>query len=186
MRLLQGLFNFGALQQMQREGYSYYNFFSLSLFAIYALSSAVFFSFLNEKMQWIKADNKNLVLFAAFLFVMLIPIIRKLGALLFPALFKSRKAFADYFFYYSLSVKTGGLLLLPVCLLLYYSHLPSVYLMMAGLSIPALVLVIRVLRTLIWGGSGYGVSVFHILLYLCTVEFIPLLVFIKILLSGAR
>lgn len=184
MKLLQGLFNFGALQQMQREGYSYYNLFSLALFAVYILSTAVFFSFLNGHLHWISPGNENLVLFSALFFVMMLPVVRKLGALVFPLLFKNRKAFADYFFYYSLSVKTTGLLLLPVCLLIYYSHLPPGYLMMAGLIITVLVFATRIMRTLLWGGSGYGVSVFHILLYLCAVEFIPLSVFIKILLSG--
>jgi hypothetical protein len=39
-------------------------------------------------------------------------------------------------------------------------------------------------RALVWAGPEYGVSVFHIVLYLCTVEIIPLAVFIKVLAAG--
>lgn len=184
MRLMHGVFNLGALKQLQREGYSFYNFFSLSLFAVYVITVAVFFTFINEKQGWVKLSDGRFILPLSLVFMAFLVALRKITVLLFAPLLRARKPLGDYFFQYSFSVKTEGLLLLPICLLLYYSSVPSSLLVSAGMGLLVFIFLERFLRTAVYAGPEYGFSLFHILLYLCTVEIIPLAVFIKVLAAG--
>lgn len=184
LQLIQGVFSYGSSRQLQREGYSFFKFFSLALTGVYVICAAVFFSYLNERQGWINLPDNRWVLPLSVLFLCVLLFLKKASAPVLSLFLKSGKALTDYFFQYSFSIKTEGLLLLPVCLLLYYSAVPQAYLIGAGLAIPALMFCMRMGRVLTWAGPEYGVSVFHIVLYLCTVEIIPLAVFIKVLAAG--
>jgi hypothetical protein len=184
LQLVQGVFSYSSSRQLQREGYSFFKFFSLSLTGVYVICAGIFFEYLNEKGQWFSLPNERLVLPVSVAFLGGVLILKKLSVEVLALVLKNKKALSDYFFQYSFSIKTQGLLLLPVCLLLYYSAVPQAYLVGAGLAVPALVFLMRMVRVIAWGRAEYGVSVFHIVLYLCTVEIIPLAVFIKLLAAG--
>ncbi len=183
-QLIKGVLSYGSSRQLQREGYSFFKFFSLALIGVYIICAAVFFSYLNERGGWITLSNNQWILPFSVIFLATLLLTKKLSSRFLSLFLKNQKALNDYFFQYSFSVKTEGLFLLPLCLLLYYSTIPPVYLMVIGLAVPALVFMLRIARTLLWGGAEYGFSVFHIVLYLCTVEIIPLAVFIKVLAAG--
>jgi hypothetical protein len=184
LQLVQGVFSYGSSRQLQREGYSFFKFFSLALTLVYIICAGIFFTDLNDRMHWIGLQNHNLLLFLCLIFLAVLLLMKKMSAAVFSLFIKNQKALNDYFFQYSFSIKTEGLLLLPVCLLLHYSAVPAPYLLLLGLLIPTIIFSVRVIRALLWGRAEYGFSVFHIVLYLCTVEIIPLVVFIKILVAG--
>ncbi|MGZ3863464.1 MAG: DUF4271 domain-containing protein [Bacteroidia bacterium] len=184
LQLVQGVFSYGSSKQLQREGYSFFKFFSLSLTGVYIICAAIFFTDLNSRMHWVIFRNDGFILPASLVFLALLLLLKKMSASVFSLFLRNEKALNDYFFQYSFSVKTEGLLLLPVCLLMHYSAVPAPYLLLLGLLIPAIIFTVRVVRAILWGKTEYGFSVFHILLYLCTVEIIPLVVFIKILVAG--
>ena len=135
-------------------------------------------------MQWVRLQNNDLLLPLCIIFLGSLLLIKKMLPFIFSSVLKNQKALSDYFFQYSFSIKTEGLLLLPVCLLLNYSTIPAAYLIIFGLIIPATIFSIRIVRAVVWGRAEYGFSIFHIVLYLCTVEIIPLVVFIKVLVAG--
>ena len=184
LQLVQGVFSYGSSKQLQREGYSFFKFFSLALTVVYIICASIFFIDLNNRMCWIKIQHSDWLLPLCLLCLAFLLLVKKMSATVFSLFLKNQKAFNDYFFQYSFSIKTEGLLLLPVCLLLHYSAIPPVYLLLLGILVPALIFTVRVIRTILWGRAEYGFSVFHIVLYLCTVEIIPLVVFIKILVAG--
>ncbi len=184
LQLVQGVFSYGSSRQLQREGYSFFKFFSLALTLVYVICTSIFFMYLNGRMHWITMKNEQMLLPLCIVFLTILLLGKKMSAGFLSLFLKNQKALTDYFFQYSFSIKTEGLLLLPVCLLLYYSSIPPIFLIVVGLIIPTLIFGVRVIRTLLWGRAEYGFSVFHILLYLCTVEIIPLVVFIKILVAG--
>jgi hypothetical protein len=184
LQLVQGVFSYGSSRQLQREGYSFFKFFSISLTGIYIISAAVFFTYLNQQRQWVAQGQTNKVLFLSLAFLSSVVIIKRSLPAIFTLFLRNKKALTDYFFQYSFSIKAEGLVLLPICLLLYYSTVPPVLLLSIGLGLPSLIFLLRIARALAWAGSEYGVSVFHIVLYLCTVEILPLAVFIKVLAAG--
>jgi hypothetical protein len=184
LQLVQGVFSYNSSRQLQREGYSFFKFFSMALTAVYIICISIFFADLNERLRWISLPNENLLLPGCILFLVCLLAVKRISPLIFSFFLQNQKALNDYFFQYSFSIKTEGLLLFPVCLLLHYSTIPQEYLLPLGLLIPVVIFSVRVVRTIIWGRAEYGFSLFHIVLYLCTVEIIPLVVFIKILVAG--
>jgi hypothetical protein len=184
LQLVQGVFSYGSSKQLQREGYSFFKFFSLALTMVYVICAGIFFTDLNARMRWISLQNQNLFLPVCLICLAALLLSKKISSSVFSLFLKNQKALNDYFFQYSFSIKTEGLLLLPVCLLLHYSAVPAPILLFLGLLIPAVIFLIRVVRAILWGRTEYGFSVFHIVLYLCTIEIIPLVVFIKILVAG--
>lgn len=184
LQLVQGVFSYGSSRQLQREGYSFFKFFSVSLTAIYIICAAVFFTYLNQLRQWIRLSDPDWVLPLSIGFFSAVVLFKRSLPALLTLFLRNKKALTDYFFQYSFSIKAEGMVLLPVCLLLYYSTLPAGYLLVAGIAVPALIFLLRMARTIALAGSEYGVSVFHIVLYLCTVEIIPLAVLIKVLAAG--
>lgn len=184
LQLVQGVFSYSSSRQLQREGYSFFKFFSLALTGVYIICTAIFFSYLNQSAGWVQLRDQRMVLPLSLAFLVAVLVLKRVMVEVCAVLLKNRKALNDYFFQYSFSVKTQGLLLLPVCLLLYYSDLPERYLIPFGIGLPAIVFLMRMLRVIAWGRAEYGVSVFHIVLYLCTVEIIPLAVIIKVFAAG--
>lgn len=184
LQLVQGVFSYSSSRQLQREGYSFFKFFSLALTAVYIICAAIFFSYLNESAGWVQLRDQRMVLPLSVGFLAALLLLKRVLVEIGALLLKNRKALSDYFFQYSFSIKTQGLLLLPICLLLYYSSAPASYLIALGIGLPALVFLMRMIRVIAWGSSEHGVSVFHIVLYLCTVEIIPLAVLIKVFAAG--
>lgn len=184
LQLVQGVFSYGSSRQLQREGYSFFKFFSISLTLVYFICASIFFMDLNNHLHLISLKNNNWFLPLCITSLAIMLLVKKMFSSVFSLVIKGQKALTDYFFQYSFSIKTEGLLLLPVCLLFHYSAVPAIYLLCFGLTIPTIIFLVRVIRALLWGKAEYGFSVFHIVLYLCTVEIIPLVVFIKVLVAG--
>lgn len=96
-------------------------------------------------------------------------------------IFELREAASEYSYNILLFNKTLGLLLFPVALLAAYARqIPSEALIWTGLVLVSIILVYRLLRVVLVGLSTPGVSFFYIILYLCTLEILPLVVVIKV------
>jgi hypothetical protein len=97
---------------------------------------------------------------------------------------KEKNAAEDLFFQYAFGAYIGALLMLICCLLLHYSNIPPSYLFSLGVILLGLLYGIRIIKTLVFGYSMYGFSLFHLVLYLCAVEIIPLAVFVKVIVNS--
>jgi hypothetical protein len=75
-----------------------------------------------------------------------------------------------------------GVLLIPVLLLSMYAGLQVA--LLAGIIILLILQIIRWVRTFIIGMSIGGFSVMHLILYLCTLEILPVLIAIKLVENG--
>jgi len=75
-----------------------------------------------------------------------------------------------------------GLALLPVLLLTLYASVD--WLIYLGIFILLIIYIFKWFQTFILGKFVTGFSVFHLFMYLCTLEIIPLLALIKLLKSG--
>jgi len=75
-----------------------------------------------------------------------------------------------------------GILLLPVLLLSLYATIP--FILFAGILLFIIILIIRWVKTFFIGMTIGGFTVLHLILYLCTLEIIPVLIVIKLLENG--
>ncbi len=99
-------------------------------------------------------------------------------------IFEVKEAAREYAYNIVLFNKTIGLILFPVTLLLAYARqVPAEWLIWTGLVLWGLALLYRLVRLSFIGFSVRGVSIFYIILYLCTLEILPVLVIIKLLIK---
>lgn len=75
-----------------------------------------------------------------------------------------------------------GIILIPLLILMIYTNVKQF--VFVGIFIVLMIHLFRWHRTLILGKSISGFSVFHLFMYLCTLEIIPFLILIKLLKSG--
>lgn len=109
-------------------------------------------------------------------------VVKIIGIRLLGFIFEMREAAQEYIYNVVLFNKTVGLILFPVTLCLAYARqLPPLWMVVAGLSAWGIVLLYRFVRLSWIGLSVRGVSFLYIILYLCTLEILPLVVIIKVL-----
>ncbi len=173
-------------RQLQREGYSFFKFFSLSLTFIYLLVGSLFFNQLNAFYGWVRLPIPDFLYLPVFIFFIgLLVVIRRTQSYFIAKMAGNKKAFSDYFTHYSYNIKLEGIFLLPIVLLLEYTSLSTTWILMVGVAGLFSIFLIRICRAIIYGERVYSFSVFHIFLYLCAVEIIPLAVFIKVLVGDS-
>lgn len=99
-------------------------------------------------------------------------------------IFEMREAAQEYVYNIVLFNKALGLILFPVALCLAYARqIQPEWLVIAGLVCWGIVLVYRFIRLAWIGLSDRGVSILYIILYLCTLEILPFVVIIKVLIG---
>ncbi|GAB4131615.1 MAG: hypothetical protein Fur0041_02200 [Bacteroidia bacterium] len=97
-------------------------------------------------------------------------------------LFEIREAALEYVYNIFLFNKTLGIILFPVTLSLAFAvQIPPQILIWTGGAIWSMVLIYRILRLVLLGFSTPGVSLYYLLLYICTLEIIPFVVLVKVL-----
>jgi hypothetical protein len=72
---------------------------------------------------------------------------------------------------------TGGMLLLPLLLLSHYSS--KALFLNISIGIISILLIIKLYRSFLIGLADQKFSLFHLFLYLCTLEILPILVIAK-------
>lgn len=75
-----------------------------------------------------------------------------------------------------------GILLVPVLLIVLYSDFD--FLIFSGILIALIFQIIKWIKTFVIGISIQGFTVLHLILYLCTLEIIPILIVIKLVEKG--
>lgn len=179
--IFSSLFSYGSSQQLLREGHTFFRSLSLSFFLIYMLCGGIFFSEIALRFGWIKNINEILLVFLSAAALGLLIGLRRLLSGLFGFLLKNKKALEDYFSQFAINIYVISLLLLLVCLLLNYSSLSKGWVLSTALSLLGLLYLLRLIKIISLGYMQYTFSVFHLVLYLCAVEILPLLVFVKML-----
>lgn len=176
--------SYGASQQIQREGHSFVKSFSLALFFIYTICAGVFFTDLCVYKGWFAQMPVYLIKVGSILIVLAIILVRRFINQVLGLMIKEKNATEDMFFQYAFGIYISAFVMLFCSLLLHYSKIPPGYLFPAGISVLGAIYSVRVVKTLLLGRTIYGFSLFHLVLYLCAVEIIPLAVFVKVIVNS--
>ena len=135
-------------------------------------------------MGWFKHFSSELITSFTILAMLVVIIAKGTLSYLLGLITKEKGVNEDAFFQYTLSIFSVGLIMLIFCLLVHYSNIPFTYLIPVGIGFPILVFALRMIKILAFGYLQFGFSVFHLVLYLCVVELIPLVIFVKIITGG--
>jgi hypothetical protein len=184
LQIITSVISYGASLQIQREGYSFFRAFSISLFIIYVISGTIFFTDLCIYWGWFKHTSSQLITTITALAIIILILGRGMLNNLLGLITKEKTVTDDSFFQYTSNTYVGGLIMLVICLLLHYSNFSAMYLFPIGLGFLGLLFMLRMARIMAYGYLAYGFSIFHIVLYLCAIEIIPLAVFIKVIVQS--
>ena len=168
------------IHNLVREGNLFTEFSALLLFMVFSFTSSLLIYFAAMGYQNIPGlTNEGAYLFlkitAAFTLLYLFRIF--MNAII-GYVFKNN----ELSYYYVINIFVIdlflGIILLPLLILLVYLKLP--FLLYMGFFIYAAIFLYRLLRGIIIGSSGTKFSKVYLILYLCTLEILPLIVLVKL------
>ncbi len=145
------------------------------------ICSAIFFTDLSIYSGWFKNIPAEMITLVSVLAIGILVLAKGILSNLFGIIIKEKNATEDSFFQYTFSLYTGGLVMLVICLLIHYSNFSSMCLFPLGLGLLGFLFMFRMIKIVVFGHLQYGFSIFHLVLYLCAVEVIPLAFFIKVI-----
>jgi len=185
-QLLDGFFVSRYASQAVREENVLLQRVSVILFLSFVLTTAAFIYKLSEYYGWrIKAlsDLSLYLIIAAIIF--LVYVFKLITVKIMGYIFKTEKEVEEYSFNILLFNNVLGLALFPVVLCMaFVTELPVLVYIQIAAGMFAVVFLYRIVRGFILGAGTAGISKLYLFLYLCTLEFLPLVVIIKLFISG--
>ncbi len=161
--------------------------FGLSLDLLYLVNSSLFLYLLNYffALGFLPEDGFWFLIvsftFLLFLIIFRIIIMRTIGNI-----FERKELFKGFLYHFFIYNKVIGLIIIPFLIAIPYTHgLLQEWLVYTGVSIIIIIYVFRLFRAAVYVFKNV-VLFFYLILYLCSLEILPLLVVIKVLLSLAQ
>ena len=183
--LLQSFFFYSAAKQLIREDYRLNKGSSLVLILLFVLNFPFFLVKATGVYSFFPHSFNTFFVYLIFLVILILLYTTKVFFLKMTEFLTQNKSIGDEYIHYTfLSIKAMGLFLYPVLVFMEYSNVQPVLLIILGLLTCMGFYAIRILRGILVLFNSGKVSIFHLFLYLCTLELIPLIVLIKILMSG--
>ena len=153
---------------------------------LYLISTGLYSYLLMSYYSWFPMGIKGFRLFLAVTgFIAGLMIIRYIALKLTGYIFKCKELFDEYLFQLFLFSKLTGLVLVPFIFAIAYSRgITETVIVYASYAAIALVFILRIARSLRFIFKN-AVLLFYLILYLCTLEILPVLVIVKLILSLA-
>jgi hypothetical protein len=183
-QIIRAFFSLSYTRQLVREEYRLNKGTSIALILLFIITASIFLYKLNSYYGFFEFSIPGfpafLVICGAILFVYSLKLL--INRLL-SFLVDETERLDEYIFNVFMMNKAIGFFLFPVVIALQYIKMDTHYLLVGGLMIAVFFYAIRIFRGFVIGYAGKGISVFHLFLYLCTLEILPLVVLIKLLVS---
>jgi len=168
--------------QLIREGLVQREFFALPLLLINYISMAMLINRFLNTFLGIGTDFRFFLLILGVLIVL--SVVRALIINLAKWTFRTYKETSEYNTNNIIFSIVIGMFLVPSVFLIYYLQNPfSEFLLYFVLIIIALLIVYRTFRSFLIGVSSEGHYLYYFILYLCTIEILPLVVTVKLLIN---
>lgn len=170
-------------QKQTRDQLLQDNFASLLMNVLFFISGGLYITLLVQALGW--TQYTFWIIAAASALVLLLVYLGKYLFLRFSGwVFNTREAAGSYIFLVFMVNKVMGIALLPFLLLLAFANSAiSRHAITVSVGLVALLFIYRYFVSFAALRNRLRVNVFHFLLYLCTVEILPLLLIYKLLLN---
>jgi hypothetical protein len=137
---------------------------------------------INIPFSWIDLLSSKTTIFFIGIFLIVILFVKTILILGSSFLFKTPQIFNTYLSLNIISIQMIGIFLLPLIVLISFSYtLNPAWLAILGITILSLSFFYRLIRLFFLGVKQTNSQVFHIILYICALEILPLLAFSRIL-----
>lgn len=182
-QILKAFFSIRQMNTLIREGNIFRERISIPLLINYLVSfSLLIYIALVELLQDSIFDLSGIQLFSVIiLFVLISWFVKNIVINIVGIVFKNATVISDYVYTNFVFNIFIGLILIPVVITAIY--LPALEVVYAGIAIWFLIYFYKLVRELFSGLSLSEFSLFYRILYLCTLEIVPLLVLIKLTMS---
>jgi hypothetical protein len=178
--VFKSFFSFGSAIQLSREEYKLNKGTSIILTSIFLLTFPLFLYYLNIYYGFLVLNEVNVLNYLLIILVVIsvytvkIIFLRILGFIINVA-----DAVEEYIFNFFILSKATGIFLFPILLLLEFVETKVLYLLFFGVLMVLFFYSSRIIRGYFIVRQQAEISIFHLFLYFCTLEIIPLAVIIK-------
>jgi hypothetical protein len=151
---------------------------------IYMLNGALLLFQMYRYFDWHFLNLKNPGIFAVFLGLLgSLMLLRVLTMMMIGYVFDRSELFRSFLFHFYIYSKVTGILLIPFIISIPYTREPlTEFLIYGSLLVVGVVSLLRILRVLVFISKNV-LLYFYLILYLCTVEILPIAVIIKLMIS---
>lgn len=184
-RLLASLASMRAVKQVMREELILSHRASLLLTILFALMGGLLLYDAGAFYQWGPKSQNGLIWFGIFSLAILLIYLGKLVLIkLLEWIFASQEPLQEYLFTVFSFNKFLALALLPILILLNFTSITAAPIWLTvGFTLVAVAWMVRIVRGLIIAVQN-RIRGLYIILYLCALEIMPLLLFLKVAFSG--
>jgi hypothetical protein len=183
-QIIRAFFSLSYTRQLVREEYRLNKGTSIALIALFIITTSLFMFNLNNYYGFFEISSNSFLEFLIICgIIVLVYFFKIIINLILAFVVDESERIDEYIFNVFMMNKAIGFFLFPVVIFLHYARIDTHILLVVGLVIASFFYFIRIFRGFTIGYGGRGISVFHLFLYLCTLEILPLVVLIKLLVT---
>lgn len=177
---LQSSYSENAIRLIEREGFNPFNPTSFSLSLLFVLMFAFFLYKVNCQFGIVFKYKASLFQYFAFVICLCIFLPIKFIFKKIIGFISETTTLTTELFYINLIINQSlGLILLPIMAVIEFSKISSIYVLIASMIIIAASILIKLYRSLILSLFENHIGLLQVFIYLCALEILPFLVFIK-------
>jgi len=185
--ILRSSYSMQSVKQLEREEFNPFNPTSFVLSSLFVLMLSFFLYKVNGEFQQLQIlkQKSDLSQFAFFILCVCIFLPIKFGIRKIVGHISNEPALTNEIFYNNLVInQTLGMILLPIMVIVEFSHLNPVYLLIATGIIIATSLCIKLYRGVVFSLFENHIGLLQVFIYLCALEILPFLVFLKFIMTN--
>lgn len=180
VRIVQSTFSSQMLQQLEREEFNPYKFYSIALNAIFILNVSFLAYKINSLNKYVLIESSYFAQFCFFLFIVAMIFVVKAFINVVLAFFtEQKKVISEYVTSSTLINQSFGLFLFPLIVLIEFSPFnPGIFVIGALLVLTGAIL-LKWYRGIIMGLVEERIGLLQIFSYFCGLEILPIFVLVK-------
>jgi hypothetical protein len=184
--ILRSSYSMQSIKQLEREEFNPFNPVSFVLSLMFVLMLSFFLYKLNSEFKLqILNQRSDLSQFIFFVGCVCIFLPLKFGIRKFIGLISDEPVLTNEIFYNNLVINQSlGILLLPIMVVVEFSHLKPGYLLIATGIIIVSSLCIKLYRGIVFSLFENHIGLLQVFIYLCALEILPFLVFLKFIMTN--
>jgi hypothetical protein len=186
LAILRSSYSMQSIKQLEREEFNPFNPVSFVLSTLFVLMLSFFLYKLNSEFKLqILSQRSDLSQFIFFITCVCVFLPVKFGIRKIFGVVSNEPALTNEIFYNNLVINQSlGILLLPIMVIVEFSHIKPGYLLIATGIIIVSSLCIKLYRGIVFSLFENHIGLLQVFIYLCALEILPFLVFLKFIMTN--
>lgn len=182
--ILKSFFSLSSSRQLLREDYRINKGTSVLLIIIFLIGIPFFLLKVNAYYNYYTIENEFAFYMQVLLILLIIYSLKLISLISISTAFNSKEIVEEYINHIFFSLKAVGIFTFPLLVLLEFSKLNALPIIISGFLFCLIFYSIRVSRGILILMNEKYTSISHIFLYFCSLEILPLMVIIKLIIEG--